>query len=113
MILAAEKLQSSGAEESVGQAEVFQSAVPDRSKEKHFSLEAQEVELEALNLKQTSGSVLHSWFPVNTGIGSAGYQGWFGVQKAMNVLYHMQRCNAFTVTWQRLTCSNYPLVRAV
>lgn len=42
MILAAEKLQSSGAEEGVGQAEVFQSAVPDRAEEKRFSLEAQE-----------------------------------------------------------------------
>lgn len=42
MILAAEKLQSSGAEEGVGQAEVFQSAVPDGAEEKRFSLEAQE-----------------------------------------------------------------------
>lgn len=42
MILAAEKLQSSGAEEGGGQAEVFQSAVPDGAEEKRFSLEAQE-----------------------------------------------------------------------
>lgn len=42
VILAAEKLQSSGAEEGVGQAEVFQSTVPDGAEEKCFSLEAQE-----------------------------------------------------------------------
>lgn len=42
VILAAEKLRSSGAEEGVGQAEVFQSAVPDGAEEKCFSLEAQE-----------------------------------------------------------------------
>jgi len=42
VILAAEKLQSSGAKEGVGQAEVFQSAVPDGVEEICFSLEAQE-----------------------------------------------------------------------
>lgn len=40
VILAAEKLESSGAEEGVGQAEVFQSAKPDGAEEKCFSLEA-------------------------------------------------------------------------
>lgn len=42
VILAAEKLQSSGAEEGVGPAEVFQSAVSDGAEEERFSLEAQE-----------------------------------------------------------------------
>lgn len=55
VILAAEKLQSSGAEEGVGQAEVFQSTVPD-GKRKNASLSRlRKVELEALNSNKLQG----------------------------------------------------------